>query len=167
MVQVAIISDTHIPSRASGIPGWVLQKVGEVDYVIHAGDFDSKEAYQRIQELSDDLTAVYGNMDSRSLNLPKVATKTIEDVEFVVTHGTGSPHGYEDRVIKTVREKATGKTNQIVGVAGHTHEVLDKVVQDFHLLNPGSATGAWPATKVSMQIAVVDGSEIRVTTHER
>ncbi|MDY6764755.1 MAG: metallophosphoesterase family protein [Halobacteria archaeon] len=166
MVRVAIISDTHIPSRASDIPGWVRQKVEEADHVIHAGDFDSKEAYQHVQELSDGLTAVYGNMDSRSLGLPKVATKRVEGVEFVVTHGTGSPHGYEDRVINTVRENASDDADRIVGVAGHTHKILDKEVGSYHLLNPGSATGAWPATKVSMQTAVVDGSEIRVTTHE-
>jgi putative phosphoesterase len=163
-MQVALISDTHIPSRAKHVPDWVRAAVRDADHVIHAGDFDSPEALATIEDLAPSLTAVTGNMDS-GLDLPGVATVELGGVEFVVTHGTGSPVGYEDRVASTVREQASdGPT---VGVAGHTHEVLDTTVDGVRLLNPGSATGAAPAATTSMMTATVADGELDAEVHER
>lgn len=61
-------------------------------------------------------------MDTDSLGLPAIDTCSMENVTFVVTHGTGSPRWYEDRVVSTVRETAG---ENAVGIAGHTHEFLD------------------------------------------
>lgn len=164
-MEIAIVSDTHVPSRIERIPDWVRERLRRADHVIHAGDFDSANALATVEDLASDLTAVSGNTDA-GLGLPTVETVTRSGVEFVVTHGTGSPVGYEDRVAATVREHAgPGPT---VGVAGHTHRVLDTTVGDLRLLNPGSATGAPPATRVSMLTAtVVDGAIDDVRVHER
>lgn len=163
-MQVAIISDTHIPSRAKHVPDWVRDEVRAADHVIHAGDFDSPEALATVEDLAPELTAVTGNMDS-GLDLPGVATVDLGGVEFVVTHGTGNPVGYEERVASTVREHASdGPT---VGVAGHTHELLDTTVDSLRLLNPGSATGAAPAATTSMLTATVADGELTVAVHER
>lgn len=163
-MNVAIISDTHIPTRANRLPSWVRERVRSADHVIHAGDFDSEDALATVEDLASSLTAVAGNMD-RLLGLPTVATVDLGGVEFVVTHGTGSKTGYEDRVANTVREHASdGPT---VGVSGHTHELLDTTVNGVRLLNPGSATGAAPATSTSMLTARVEGGDLSVTVHER
>lgn len=160
MAQVAIIADTHIPSRAGGIPEWVQSEIERADHVIHAGDFDSRAAYEDVVDLAPGLTAVSGNMDPK-LGLQETETVTIEGVTFVVTHGTGPEFDYEDRVAGTVKRTSPGA----VGVAGHTHELLDTTVDGVWLLNPGSATGASPATKASMlRLAVDDGSVEDVTT---
>ena len=46
-----------------------------------------------------------------------------------------------------------------VGVAGHTHSLLDTRVDGYRLLNPGSATGAWPANEATlMEARVEDGA---------
>lgn len=164
MKTVALISDTHIPSRASAIPSSFEDRIHAADHVIHAGDFDAASAYERVQDLCDHLTAVHGNMDP-SLGLPTVATLTIEDVEFVVTHGTGSPRGYEQRIADTVREHATAET--AVGVAGHTHTILDTEHDGIRLLNPGSVTGASPANRATMMTARVDSGTLEVETHEQ
>jgi len=162
-MQVAIISDTHVPSRAPRIPDWVRDRVRDADHVIHAGDFDSRAALATVEDLAPELTAVGGNMD-RGLDLPAVATVDLGGVEFVVTHGTGSPNGYEDRVASTVRGHAgDGPT---VGVSGHTHEVLDRTHGDIRLLNPGTATAAGPATRASMMTAEVENGRISVDVHE-
>jgi len=162
-MNVAIISDTHIPSRASHVPSWVRERVRDADHVIHAGDFDTRDALATVEDLASGLTAVSGNMDRR-LDLPVVDTVEIGGVEFVVTHGTGSKTGYEERVAKTVRDHASdGPT---VGVAGHTHEPLDETVDGVRLLNPGSATGAAPATRTSMLTVQVDDGELDVEVHE-
>ena len=163
MTHVAIVSDTHIPSRATAIPEWVADQIKNADHTIHAGDFDSPDAYETVQELTDgDLTAVKGNMDP--LDLPRVETITVEDVTFVVTHGTGSTHDYEERVAGIVREHRDAGTT--VGVSGHTHQVMDAEVGGVRLLNPGSATAASPATRETMMAATVEDGELSVTVHE-
>jgi len=163
-MEVAIVSDTHVPSRIARIPDWVRDELRGADHVVHAGDFDSADALATVEDLASDLTAVSGNTDV-DLGLPAVQTVTLGGVEFVVTHGTGSPVGYEDRVAETVREHAgPGPT---VGVAGHTHRVLDTTVDGRRLLNPGSATGAPPATQVTLLSATVEDGDLAVTVRER
>ncbi|MEF8783502.1 MAG: metallophosphoesterase family protein [Haloarculaceae archaeon] len=162
-MQVAIISDTHIPSRARRIPDPFRERVRSADHVIHAGDFASESALADIRDLAPALTAVSGNMDPR-IGLPAVATVDLGGVEFVVTHGTGSPRGYEARVAQTAREDA--ETDAPVAVSGHTHEVLDTTREGVRLLNPGSATGAQPATKPTMMTAVATDGDLDVELHE-
>jgi putative phosphoesterase len=157
-MQIAIVSDTHIPSRASRVPGWVADEIRAADHILHAGDFDAVESYERIVELSDgELTAVHGNMDPASVDLSAVETVTLEGVEFVLTHGTGDRAGYERRVARTVGEYGGADA---VGVSGHTHEVMDRVLNGHRMLNPGSATGASPADRATMMVAEIDEGEI-------
>lgn len=165
MTRIAILSDTHVPSRADRIPDWVREEIRDADRTIHAGDFDSEGAFETVRDLADGrLTAVEGNMDPFGLDLPGVATLDVEDVRLVVTHGTGPTSGYRDRVVETVAEHA-GETTT-VGVAGHTHDPLDATVGGLRLLNPGSATGAAPAEGATMYVAEVDGDRIDVTRRE-
>lgn len=164
MHQIAVISDTHIPTRAAEIPAASRDRIRDADHVVHAGDFTTDSILADIKSLANgDLTAVTGNMDPGSLALPPVATLTIEAVTFVVTHGTGDPQGYEERVVSTVRETA-GKN--AIGIAGHTHEVLNATSNGIRVLNPGSVTGAAPATSATMMTVDVDGDDFTVTVHE-
>jgi len=158
-MDVALISDTHIPSRASRIPDPFRRRIESADHVIHAGDFDSEGALSNIRALAPRLTAVSGNMDRR-FGLPDRATVELGGVTFVVTHGTGSKRGYEDRVATIVREEADSRA---VGVAGHTHEVLDTTHGGVRLLNPGSATGAAPAERATMMVATVRDGDLDVS----
>ena len=162
-MQVALISDTHIPSRETEIPDAFKNRIENADHVIHAGDFDSEGALATQRSLAPELTAVSGNMDPR-IGLPAVATVELGGVEFVVTHGTGSPDGWNRRVAETVREHAA--TDDAIGVAGHTHEVTDTRHDDIRLLNPGSATGASPASRTTMMTATVVDGQIDVEVHE-
>jgi putative phosphoesterase len=164
MPRIAIIADTHIPSRADEIPEWIQKEVEQADHTIHAGDFDSADTLDDVRDLADDkLTAVTGNMDPH-FNLPSVTTVERGGVEFVVTHGTGDLEDYEERVAGVVSEEAgDGPT---VGVSGHTHQVLDAEVNGVRLLNPGSATGADPASTTSMMVVEVEDGDIDVTVRE-
>ena len=162
-MEIAIISDSHIPSRARVIPEPFRDRIAAVDHVIHAGDFDSKGALADIRDIAPELTAVAGNMDPH-IGLPDVTTVALGGVEFVVTHGTGSPRGYEQRVVDAVREHADSET--AVGVAGHTHELLDTTRDGIRLLNPGSVTGASPARQATMLTATAENGDLSVTVHE-
>jgi putative phosphoesterase len=163
MERVALISDTHIPSRVDELPDFVEVEIEDAAVVVHAGDFDSTGAYESIRDFADeDFVAVAGNMDPSSIGLPRVDTVWVEDVQFVVTHGTGSPRNYDRRVVSAVKD-ARDDPNA-VGVSGHTHELWDREVDGVRLLNPGSATGADPADAPSMLLVDVDGSELSVET---
>lgn len=163
-MNVAIISDTHVPSRATGISDQIRERIAAADHVIHAGDFDSEGAIADVRELSAELTAVAGNMDP-AVGLPDVASVTLEGVTFVVTHGTGSARGYEDRVASAVRQRADDP-EAALGVCGHSHEVMDTVHDGIRLLNPGSATGAAPASRITMMTAAVSDGNLAVTLHK-
>lgn len=145
MTTLAIISDTHIPSRAKQLPSWVVDELRTADIVVHAGDFDSVEAFELIDDLAQELVAVRGNTDP-ALDLPETATLDVDGISFVITHGTGPLAGYRDRVAEIVRQH----TADGIGISGHTHELADITIGGIRLLNPGSATGAGPATRATM-----------------
>lgn len=162
-MELAIISDTHVPGRASGVPDWVRERVEAADHVIHAGDFETESVVDEMHALAGDaFTGVRGNADDRGVDLPAVATVECGGVEFVVTHGTGDRIGYEDRVVAAVDSHGGPDA---VAVAGHTHTLLDEVHDGVRILNPGSATGADPATETTMLTATVGAGDIDVTVH--
>lgn len=162
-MRIAVLSDTHVPERASEVPEWVYDRVAAADHAVHAGDFTAGAVLEELRDLAGDLTAVFGNMDPATLDLPAVATIEAGGVTLVVTHGTGSIENYEQRVAAVAREEAGADA---VAVAGHTHQVTDTVVEGVRLLNPGSATGAAPATGATMMEVVAEDGELDVTVHE-
>ncbi|WP_423743234.1 metallophosphoesterase family protein (plasmid) [Haladaptatus sp. SPP-AMP-3] len=174
MLRVAVISDTHIPSRANRIPDWVRTRIMRADHTIHAGDFDSADALASVHELTDgNYTAVGGNTDPKSLRLPDVATLEVGGVTFVVTHGTGPKRGYRERVVRIVRETVAEETSakratdaSVIGISGHTHRPMDETADGVRLLNPGSATGAAPAEMATMFVVTVEDGEMDVQKHE-
>lgn len=160
-MRIAVLSDTHVPSRAPEVPDWVLEEVSGSDHVIHAGDYDSHEAYEVVAERAAGLTAVVGNMDPRNIDVPEVATVEAGGVRFVVVHGTGPLESYRERVAGIVGEEADDE-GPTVGVSGHTHQRMDETVDGHRLLNPGSATGAEPASEASMLVVNADNGELDV-----
>lgn len=165
--EVALLADTHVPSRAAEIPDWVAERVRAAGHAVHAGDFDSPAALARVRDLAggaDSLTAVRGNTDPSTLDLPRVATVALGGVTFVVTHGDGPPWNYRERVAERVHEHGDADA---VGVCGHTHEYTDARVDGVRLLNPGTATGAPPCDGASMMVATVGGGDLDVTAHRR
>ncbi|ELZ28188.1 putative phosphoesterase [Halosimplex carlsbadense 2-9-1] len=161
-MELAVISDTHIPSRARRIPDSFRERIRAADHVVHAGDFDTESTFADVQDLAPELTAVAGNTDP-SIGLPERVAVEFGGVTFVVLHGTGSKRGWEDRVSTAVREEADEPR---VGVAGHTHRVFDREVHGVRVLNPGSATGAAPADRATMLTVEAADGEIDVTVHE-
>jgi putative phosphoesterase len=161
-MDLALISDSHIPSRAQRLPDEFRERIAGTDHVLHTGDFDSKGALADIRDLAPALSAVSGNTDPQ-VGLPAVATVELGGVEFVLTHGTGPKRGYRERVAQTVQEHASGAA---VGVAGHTHEALDATHDGVRILNPGSVTGAAPASRTTMMTATVSAGRLSVELHE-
>lgn len=176
-MEVAILSDTHIPDQEQDIPEAFCKHIQASDYVIHAGDFGSTDTLADVQDLASDLTAVYGNADPHDIDLPPVASVTAGDVTFVVVHGIVNPvqravcssEGVvfnRDDWLDAIAETAQMRADEpVVGIGGHTHEVEDVVHEGVRVLNPGSATGVGPAEGTMMTAGVADG-DISVTIHE-
>lgn len=162
-MDVAIVGDSHVPTRETQIPDAFRDRISAADHVIHTGDFTSEDTLEEFRDLSAAFTAVAGNMDRR-LGLPSITSVSLGGVAFVVTHGTGSPSGWADRVVETVRDRTTDEP--AVGVAGHTHRAVDRTEEGVRLLNPGSVTGAVPAERPTMLTAEVTDGDLTVSLHE-
>lgn len=179
-MEIAILSDTHIPDQAEQLPDQFRTRIEDTEHVIHAGDFGSKEAFEEIRELASNLTTVYGNADPNDIDLPAVASTEVGGVTFVVTHGnvnyveravyssagTVFRGDWMDAIADTARARADPE-DPIVGVGGHSHEIVDETHDGIRLLNPGSATGVGPADgTATMMIAEVTDGEVDVSIHE-
>jgi len=165
-MRLLVMGDTHVPSRESTVPDWVIEEMRRADHVIHTGDFDSADALATVREYAPELTAVVGNIDPTDLDLPEVATLDAGGVRFVVTHGTGDLDTYDERVARITDEHAADD-RPTIGVSGHTHQRRDEVHAGYRLLNPGSATGASPAPDTSVMVVETGGGSIDVTEHVR
>lgn len=162
-MEVAIISDTHVPSRSPGIPPWIREWVGAADHTIHAGDFDTPQGHFEVSVAAGgNLTAVVGNKD-HSMDIPEVATHETDGVRFVVTHGDG-PKWAAD--YNSHLAALAGDHDAHVAVAGHTHRVTDVVHDGIRVLNPGSATAAAPAEMPTLMTVDCARGDYDVTLHE-
>jgi len=180
-MELAILSDTHVPGQAAQLPDQFREHVEEADHVIHAGDFGSKEAFRNVQELANGLTAVYGNADPADIDLPAVASVTANGVTVVVSHGmvnlveraVSSSEGvvfdrddWLDAISDTARARADSD-ERVVGVGGHSHEIEDETHDGVRVLNPGSATGVGPADgRATMMTAEVTDDDVNVIFRE-
>lgn len=180
-MEIAILSDTHIPGQAEQLPDRFREHVKEADHVIHAGDFGSKETVRDVRELATGLTAVYGNADPADVDLPAVASVTVGGVTVVVSHGmvnfveraVSSSEGvvfdrddWLDAIADTTRARADTH-EQLLGVGGHSHEVENETHDGVRVVNPGSATGVGPAEgRATMMTAEVADGNVNVTLHE-
>jgi putative phosphoesterase len=181
-MDLAVISDTHIPARQSEIPEQFRERIAAADHTIHAGDFETTDALAEIRDLAEELTAVYGNLDPRGIGLPGIRELSVEGITFVITHGTlnhveaavydddgmvMSPDGWADAIADTARARTRAWDGDgIVGIGGHTHTVENTTHEGVRLLNPGSATGADPADRATMMTVAVEAGEIDVRLHE-
>jgi hypothetical protein len=195
-MELAVISDSHIPSREPAIPDAFRERVAAADQTIHAGDFETPDVLADVRELATELTAVHGNVDP-DIGLPAVASVTLGGVTFVVTHGTINPvqtaatarqisttaggatirgdagdvlagDNWARAIADTARVSARAWDGDgVVGIGGHSHEVVDTVHEGVRVLNPGSVTGADPADRPTMLTVTAENGAIDVTLHER
>lgn len=176
---MAILSDTHVPDQADGIPDSFTERIAAADHVIHAGDFGSQAALDRVRDLNDDLTAVFGNADPNDVDLPRVASAELGGLTFVAVHGivdlveravtssegvVTSDEDWLDAVAGVARARAG--TDGVVGVGGHSHRTVDTTHRSVRVLNPGSATGVGPADDPTMLTAQVLEGRLSVTVNQ-
>lgn len=135
-MRLLITSDTHLPRRARDLPEQLWAEVDRADVVVHAGDWCSLAALDRLRERARRVIGVYGNNDVPELRerLPEVARETVQGVRLAVVHETGPAQGRERRCVARFPDTD-------VLVFGHSHIPWDSTAgTGLRLLNPGSPT---------------------------
>lgn len=130
-MRILIVSDTHGICKKLVT---VLEKVGKIDFLIHAGDVCGDEDYIR-SIAGCGCMMVSGNNDFMS-GLKKTETFMLENHRIFLTHGhhEGVYYGTDRLIYRAMEEGAD------VVIYGHTHcpSVEYDEDSDIFVVNPGS-----------------------------
>jgi uncharacterized protein len=134
-VEIAIISDTHLPRGARALPEACVERLRAADLIIHAGDFVTLEVLEELRAIGP-VVGVQGNVDNAAVRatLPTTALVPAEDRRLAVIHDAGPAHG------RLRRMRVRFPTAHAV-IFGHSHIPLhERAPYGFQIFNPGSPT---------------------------
>jgi len=134
-VQIAVISDTHMPKGGRRLADECVARLRSADLIIHAGDLIGLEVLNDLRRYAP-VKAVHGNVDDDAVKaaLPAVATVSAEGVRIEIVHDSGPARG------RLARLRARFPEADAV-VFGHSHMPLHECAEDgFQIFNPGSPT---------------------------
>ncbi|HOP86088.1 MAG TPA: YfcE family phosphodiesterase [Syntrophorhabdaceae bacterium] len=132
MLKIGVISDTHLHTVNNALKELLKNKFQDIDLLIHAGDMTTVTVYEYLKNWN--LLAVRGNMDDFDLKdlLPQKRIEVINNKRIGIIHGSGSPYGIEERVMREFDEKVD------IIVFGHSHVPAKKDINGVIFFNPGS-----------------------------
>lgn len=135
-MKITILSDTHLPKKGKGFPDELISDLKVSEYIIHAGDFQTVDTYNRLMEFGE-MTGVAGNVDDEELKeiLPKKTKLVLNGMKIGIVHGDGSGKTTEKRA-----EEAFNANPVDLIVFGHSHIPYLRYHQGVVLFNPGSPT---------------------------
>jgi uncharacterized protein len=155
-VEIAIISDTHLPRGRRRLPEACVERLRTADLILHAGDLMTLSVL-RLLESFGPVVAVYGNVDAPELRgaLPPEASVDAGGVTIGLVHDAGPAHGRLARLQR--RFPGAGAV-----VFGHSHMPLHEEDGDgFQIFNPGSPTERRRAPAHTMGMASVRDGRVR------
>jgi len=153
-VNIAIISDTHMPRGGRRLPDACVRRCAAADLLLHAGDLVDTGTLELLQGLGPPLVAVHGNVDDPEVcdTLPAERVVHVAGAQIAVLHDAGPAHG------RLARMRHRFPQADVV-VFGHSHLPLHERSGAFQLFNPGSPTERRRAPQHTMGTAsVVDGA---------
>jgi uncharacterized protein len=155
-VDIAIVSDTHLPRGSRALPDACVQRLMAADLIIHAGDFSHLEILEGLRELGP-VIGVYGNTDDARLRaaLPESALVPVGDGrKLAVVHDAGSAKG-------RLRRLRTRFPRADAVVFGHSHIPLhERAPDEFQIFNPGSPTDRRRQPRHTMGMCHVRGGAL-------
>ena len=134
-MEIAIISDTHLPRGSRTLPGACVDRLVAADLIVHAGDFSRIEILEQLRTYGP-VTAVFGNTDDVLLRaaLPEAATVGAGDHRLAVLHDAGPSKA-------RLRRLQARFPHADAVVFGHSHIPLhERAEGGFQIFNPGSPT---------------------------
>jgi uncharacterized protein len=155
-MELAIISDTHMPRGGRAIPTACVARLRAADAILHAGDFVATEVLEMLESLGPPVHAVHGNIDEAALRmrLPAVRVVQADGARIVMTHDGGPAAG------RIARLRARYPDADAV-VFGHSHLPLHEERDGFQIFNPGSPTDRRRAPAHTMGIATARDGLLR------
>ena len=157
--RLLLISDTHVPDRAHGLPDSVRTAADSADLIVHAGDWTRASVLDDLSQHGE-ILGVYGNNDGPDLRsrLPEIARREIEGVRFAVIHETG-----DAKRRHTWADASFPDTDVLI--FGHSHIPWDTVSPGgLRLLNPGSPTDRRRQPHRTVMTLTVEDGELRDVT---
>ncbi|MDZ5783951.1 metallophosphoesterase family protein [Marinococcus luteus] len=144
-MRILVIADTHMPKKAKKWPKELYKEFAEVDYIIHAGDWQDPDVWEDLSQHAP-LTGVYGNVDGDDMK------DIVNEKEEVVLEGwrIGIVHGHGE---KGTTEKRAGEAfapgQKDIIIFGHSHIPYLRHAGKTLMFNPGSPTDKRKATMFS------------------
>lgn len=154
-MQLAIVSDTHMPKGARALPAACVERLRAADLILHAGDLVREEVLWELQAHGEVL-AVHGNVDDGAVRALLPAERIVEidapptRVRIAMTHDAGPSQGRMERMRRRFPDADAL-------VFGHSHIPLHETdpASGFQLFNPGSPTERRRAPTHTMGLAMV------------
>ena len=151
-MDIAIISDTHLPRGSRALPAACVERLKAADLIVHAGDFSRLEVLAELEAFGP-VIAVYGNTDDARLRaaLPESTVIPVGERKLGVIHDAGPSAGRVRRLhARFPRADAV--------VFGHSHIPLHERAPDgFQIFNPGSPTDRRRQPRHTMGVCRVRG----------
>jgi hypothetical protein len=147
-VQIAVISDTHLPRGGRRLPEQCVELLRAADLILHAGDLVRFSALRELESYGR-VIAVHGNVDDAELRamLPASASVDAGGARIGLVHDAGPAKGRLARLRHRFPEADAV-------VFGHSHRPLHERAPDgFQIFNPGSPTERRRAPRHTIGIA--------------
>jgi putative phosphoesterase len=154
-VQIAVISDTHLPRGGRRLPEECVDRLRAADLILHAGDLTRLPVLRELESYGR-VVAVHGNVDDSEVRavLPAVASVNAGGVTIALVHDAGQARG------RLARLRARFPDADAV-VFGHSHTPLHEQASDgFQIFNPGSPTERRRAPRHTIGVATVAGAKL-------
>jgi putative phosphoesterase len=154
-VEIAIISDTHLPRGRRALPRSCVERLRGADLIVHAGDLMRLSVLEELRSYGE-IVAVHGNVDDAEVTaaLPARARVQADGAEIAVVHDAGAARGRLERL------RARFPDADAV-VFGHSHLPLhERAADGFQIFNPGSPTERRRAPRFTMGMAHADGGRL-------
>jgi uncharacterized protein len=152
-VEIAIVSDTHLPKGFRRLPETCLERLRVADAIVHAGDLSTLAVLEQLQSHGR-VVAVHGNVDDAGVRaaLPETATLDAGGLRLAVIHDAGPSRDRLERMRRRFPEADAV-------IFGHSHIPLhERAADGFQIFNPGSPTERRRAAHHTMGMArAVDG----------
>ena len=155
-MDLAIISDTHMPRGGRRLPDECVARLRVADLILHSGDLIQIGVLRELEALGPPVAAIHGNVDGPVVRAELPAERLVDagGARIAMLHDAGPAPGRLARMRKRF-------TDADALVFGHSHLPLHETGLDgFQLFNPGSPTERRRAPAHTMGVATVTDGRI-------
>ena len=154
-MQVAIISDTHMPRGARAIPEGCLERCRAADAILHAGDLIDVAVLELLRSLGPPVHAISGNVDTEAVRrlVPARLQLDLGGARIGMLHIPGPAAGRLERL-----RAAFPRCDAVI--FGHTHMPEHEERDGFQIFNPGSPTERRRAPAHTMGLATIEDGRV-------